>query len=39
MLNLIAHVVPGGDGGLEGLGGPSVLLGSPDKKKCKSQVQ
>ncbi|XP_046897831.1 pygopus homolog 1 isoform X1 [Hypomesus transpacificus] len=27
----------GGDGGLEGLGGPSVLLGSPDKKKCKSQ--
>ncbi|XP_018595091.2 pygopus homolog 1 [Scleropages formosus] len=29
----------GGDGGLEGLGGPGVLLGSPDKKKRKSNTQ
>ncbi|KAL4613356.1 hypothetical protein GN956_G22358 [Arapaima gigas] len=28
-----------GDGGLEGLGGPGVLLGSPDKKKRKSNTQ
>ncbi|XP_072838043.2 pygopus homolog 1 [Pogona vitticeps] len=29
----------GGDGGLDGLGGPGVQLGSPDKKKRKSSVQ
>ncbi|KAK6294522.1 pygopus homolog 1 [Coregonus clupeaformis] len=29
----------GGDGGLDDLGGPGVLLGSPDKKKCKSNTQ
>ncbi|XP_053220235.1 pygopus homolog 1 [Podarcis raffonei] len=29
----------GGDGGLDGLGGPGVQLGSPDKKKRKSNVQ
>ncbi|KAG7468039.1 hypothetical protein MATL_G00138620 [Megalops atlanticus] len=29
----------GGDGGLDGLGGPGVLLGSPDKKKRKSNTQ
>ncbi|XP_028812920.1 pygopus homolog 1 [Denticeps clupeoides] len=29
----------GADGGLEGLGGPGVLLGSPDKRKRKSNPQ
>ncbi|XP_030622583.1 pygopus homolog 1 [Chanos chanos] len=29
----------GGDGGLDGLGGPGLLLGSPDKKKRKSSTQ
>ncbi|KAI1889654.1 hypothetical protein AGOR_G00165170 [Albula goreensis] len=29
----------GGDGGLDGLGGPGVLLASPDKKKRKSNTQ
>ncbi|MCI4378924.1 hypothetical protein PGIGA_G00221890 [Pangasianodon gigas] len=29
----------GGDGGLDGLGGPGLLLGSPDKKKRKSNTQ
>ncbi|KAL2088841.1 hypothetical protein ACEWY4_015740 [Coilia grayii] len=29
----------GGDGGLEGLGGPGLLLGSPDKKKRKTNIQ
>ncbi|XP_015264662.1 PREDICTED: pygopus homolog 1 [Gekko japonicus] len=29
----------GGDGGLEGLGGPGVPLGSPDKKKRKAAAQ
>ncbi|XP_062998288.1 pygopus homolog 1 [Elgaria multicarinata webbii] len=29
----------GGDGGLDGLGGPGVQLGSPDKKKRKSTAQ
>lgn len=29
----------GGDGGLDGLGGPGVQLGSPDKKKRKSNAQ
>lgn len=29
----------GGDGGLDGLGGPGVQLGSPDKRKRKASVQ
>ncbi|XP_060034173.1 pygopus homolog 1 isoform X2 [Erinaceus europaeus] len=29
----------GGDGGLDGLGGPGVQLGSPDKKKRKASTQ
>ncbi|KAF7698774.1 pygopus homolog 1 [Silurus meridionalis] len=29
----------GGDGALDGLGGPGVLLGSPDKKRRKSNTQ
>ncbi|KAL7870213.1 hypothetical protein SRHO_G00077100 [Serrasalmus rhombeus] len=29
----------GGDGGLDGLGGPGLLLGSPEKKKRKSSTQ
>ncbi|XP_066557442.1 pygopus homolog 1 [Amia ocellicauda] len=29
----------GGEGGLDGLGGPGVLLGSPDKKRRKSNTQ
>nr|XP_033775637.1 pygopus homolog 1 [Geotrypetes seraphini]XP_033775638.1 pygopus homolog 1 [Geotrypetes seraphini] len=29
----------GGDGGLDGLGGSSIHLGSPDKKKRKSNIQ
>ncbi|KYO21242.1 hypothetical protein Y1Q_0001505 [Alligator mississippiensis] len=29
----------GGDSGLDGLGGPGVQLGSPDKKKRKSNTQ
>lgn len=29
----------GGDSGLDGLGGPGVQLGSPDKKKRKANTQ
>lgn len=29
----------GGDSGLDGLGGPGVQLGSPDKKKRKTNTQ
>lgn len=29
----------GGDNGLDGLGGPGVQLGSPDKKKRKANTQ
>lgn len=33
------HLFLGGDSGLDGLGGPGVQLGSPDKKKRKTNTQ
>lgn len=36
---MIMALITGGDGGLDGLGGPGLLLGSPDKKKRKSSTQ
>ena len=39
MQNCTAWNLVGGDGGLDGLGGPGVQLGSPDKKKRKANTQ
>lgn len=33
------YLFSGGDSGLDGLGGPGVQLGSPDKKKRKTNTQ
>lgn len=33
------YLLLGGDSGLDGLGGPGVQLGSPDKKKRKTNTQ
>lgn len=38
-LDLFIYLFLGGDSGLDGLGGPGVQLGSPDKKKRKTNTQ
>lgn len=39
ILSDFIYLFSGGDSGLDGLGGPGVQLGSPDKKKRKTNTQ
>lgn len=39
LLSGFIYLFLGGDSGLDGLGGPGVQLGSPDKKKRKTNTQ
>ena len=39
LFSVFIYLFLGGDSGLDGLGGPGVQLGSPDKKKRKTNTQ